>query len=47
MPSSKVAPSDIYCLAKDEQSQAKISQVRVKFKVGDHVRITKEKVKFA
>jgi hypothetical protein len=48
MPPSKVNPSNIYSVWKKMNSlRAKISQGRFKFKVGDLVRITKEKVKFA
>ena len=48
MPPSKVNPSDIYSVWQRMNCLlAKISQGRVKLKVGDLVRITKEKVKFA
>jgi len=47
MPPSKVTPSNIYTVWRKVNSRrAKIPQSRVKFKVGDLVRITKEKVKF-
>jgi hypothetical protein len=48
MPPSKVNHSNIYSVWKRMNSLwAKIPQGRVKFEVGDLVRITKEKVKFA
>jgi len=48
MPPSKVTPSNIYTVwRKVDSLRADIPQSRVKFKVGDLVRITKEKVKFA
>lgn len=48
MPPSKVNPSNIYSVWKRMNSLwSKIPQGRVKFKVGDLVRITKEKLKFA
>jgi len=48
MPPSKVIPSNIYSVLRKVYSlRAKIPQSRVKFKVGDLVRITKEKVRFA
>jgi hypothetical protein len=48
MPPSKVNPSNNYSVWKKMNSlRAKIPQGRVKFKAGDLVRITKEKVKFA
>jgi hypothetical protein len=48
MPPSKVNPSNIYSVWKKMNSlRAKIPQGRVKFKAGDLVRITKEKVKFS
>jgi len=48
MPPSKVTPSNTYSVwLKVNSLRAKIPQSRVKFKVGDLVRITKEKVKFA
>ena len=47
MPPSKVNPSNIYSVWKRMNSLwAKIPQGYVKYKVGDFVRITKEKVKF-
>ena len=46
MPTSKVKPSNIYSVWQMVHSlRAIIPQVRVKFKVGELVRITKEKVK--
>jgi len=48
MPPSKVSPSNIYSVWRKVNSlSAKIPQSRVKFKLVDLVRITKEKVKFA
>jgi len=48
MPPSMVNPSNIYSVRQRMNSLwAKIPQGCVKFKVGDLVRITKEKVKFA
>ena len=47
MPPSKVNPSNIYSIWKKWSLRAKIPQGRIKSKVGDFVRITKEKVKFA
>ena len=48
MSPSKVNPSNIYSVWKRMNSLwAKIPQGNVKYKVGDLVRITKEKVKFA
>ena len=48
MSPSKVNPSNIYSVWKRMNSLwAKIPKGRVKYKVGDLVRITKEKVKFA
>jgi len=48
MPPSKVSPSNIYSVWQKVNSlRAKIPHGRVKFKVGDLVRITKEKVAFA
>ena len=48
MPPNKVNPSNIYSVWKRMNSLwAKIPQGRVKYKVGDLVRITKENVKFA
>ena len=48
MPPAKVNPSKIYSVWKRMNSLwAKIPQGNVKYKVGDLVRITKEKVKFA
>jgi len=48
MPPSKVTPSNIHSAWRKVKSlRDKIPQSRVKFKVGDLVRITKEKVKFA
>jgi len=48
MPPSKVTPSCIYSLWRKVNSlRGNIRQSRVKFKVGDLVRITKVKVKFA
>ena len=48
MPPSKVNPRNIYSVWQKMNSlRAKIPHGRVKFKVGDLVRITKEKVKFA
>jgi hypothetical protein len=48
MPPSKVTPTNIYAVwQKINILRAKIPQGRVKFKVGDLVRRTKEKVKFA
>jgi len=48
MPPSKVTPSNIYTVwRKVNNLRAKIPQSRVKFKVGDPVRITKEKVRFS
>ena len=45
---SKVNPSNIHSVCQKMNSlRAKIPQGRVKFKVGDLVRITKEKVKFS
>src|SRR5215469_6570737 len=48
IPPSKVNPSNIYSVwQRLNARRSKIPQGRVKFKVGDLVRITKEKVKFA
>jgi len=48
MSPSKVTPSNIYSVWRRVNSlRAKIPQSRFKFKVGDLVRITKEKVKLA
>ena len=48
MPTSKANPSNIYSLCRGINSLwAKIPQGHVKFKVGDLVSVTKEKVKFA
>jgi len=48
MPPSKVNPSNIHPVWRKVNSlTAEVAQGRVKFKVGDLVRITKEKVKFA
>ena len=48
MPPSKVTTSNIYSVWRKVNSlRAKIPQSRVKFKVGDLVRMTKEKVRFA
>jgi phosphopantetheine adenylyltransferase len=48
MPPSKVNPTNIYCFwQKINSLRIKIPQGRVKFKVGDLVMITKEKVKSA
>ena len=48
MPPSKVSPSNIYHIWRKVNSlRAKIRHGRVKFKVGDLVRITKQKVAFA
>jgi len=48
MAPSKVSPSNIYSVWQNVNSlRAKISHGRVKFKVGDLVRITKQKVAFA
>jgi hypothetical protein len=48
MPPSKVSPSNIYYIWRKVNSlRAKIPHGRVKFKVGDLVRITKQKVAFA
>jgi hypothetical protein len=48
MPPSKINASNIYSVwPKVNSLRAKIPQRRVKFKVGEHVRITKHKVMFA
>jgi hypothetical protein len=48
MPPSKVNPSNIYSVwQRTKACRSKIPKGAVKFKVGDNVRITKEKVKFA
>jgi len=48
MPPSKLSPSTIYSVwLKLNSLRAKIPHGRVKFKVGDLVRITKQKVTFA
>jgi len=48
MPPTKVNPSNIYIVRQSMNSLwAKIPQGRVKFKVGDLVRIRKENVKYA
>ena len=48
MPPSKVSPSNIYSVRRKVNSlRAKIPHGFVKFKVGDPVRITKQKVCFA
>jgi lysyl-tRNA synthetase class II len=48
MAPSKVNPSNIYSVwQKTNSLRAKIPEGRTKFKVGDLVRITNEKVKFA
>lgn len=48
LPPSKVNPTNIYSVwQRLNSARSKIPQGRVKFKVGDLVRITKEKLKFA
>jgi hypothetical protein len=48
IPPSKVNPTNIYSVwQRINARRSKIPQGVVKFKVGDHVRITKEKIKFA
>jgi hypothetical protein len=48
MAPGKVNPSNIYAVwRRIKDSRSKIPRGIVKYKVGDHVRITKEKVKFA